>query len=192
VNWVSILGLLTLLGIAWGMSYYRRDVKLRPILWGLGLQFVLALIILREDVWSFFGMGLLGMLVILYLLDDGQEEGMPQWRKAVAVIAASLAVAALVSRLPAQFLLLGLGVLLVALLLNRRFGWAPSAQKFMSALLVILLVGWMVATNLHGQQAFQHFSTGAANFLNLSDYGARFLFGNLADTQYFFPGPDGG
>jgi CNT family concentrative nucleoside transporter len=174
------------------MSYYRRDVKLRPILWGLGLQFVLALIILREDVWSFVGMGMLGLLVILYLLDDKQEEGGLQWRKAVVVIAASLAVAALVLQLPAQFLLMGLGALLAALLLNRRFGLAPGAQRFMGALLVILLVGWMVASNLHGQRAFQYFSTGAANFLNLSDYGARFLFGNLADSQYFFPGPEGG
>ena len=192
MNWVSILGLLTLLGLAWAMSYYRRDVKLRPILWGLGLQFVLALIILREDVWSFVGMGLLGLLVILYLLDDRQEEGGLQWRKAVVVIAASLAVAALVLQLPAQFLLMGLGALLAALLLNRRFGLAPGAQRFMGALLVILLVGWMVASNLHGQRAFQYFSTGAANFLNLSDYGARFLFGNLADSQYFFPGQEGG
>ena len=192
MKWVSILGLLTLLGLAWAMSYYRRDVKLRPILWGLGLQFVLALIILREDVWSFVGMGLLGLLVILYLLDDRQEEGGLQWRKAVVVIAASLAVAALVLQLPAQFLLMGLGALLAALLLNRRFGLAPGAQRFMGALLVILLVGWMVASNLHGQRAFQYFSTGAANFLNLSDYGARFLFGNLADSQYFFPGQEGG
>jgi CNT family concentrative nucleoside transporter len=192
VNWVSILGLLTLLGLAWAMSYYRRDVKLRPILWGLGLQFILALIILREDVWSFVGMGLLGLLVILYLLDDKQEEGGLQWRRAVVVIAASLAVAALVLQFPAQFLLMGLGALLAALLLNRRFGLAPGAQRFMGALLVILLVGWMVASNLHGQRAFQYFSTGAANFLNLSDYGARFLFGNLADSQYFFPGQEGG
>ena len=192
MNWVSILGLLTLLGLAWAMSYYRRDVKLRPILWGLGLQFVLALIILREDVWSFVGMGMLGLLVILYLLDDRQEEGGLQWRKAVVVIAASLAVAALVLQLPAQFLLMGLGALLAALLLNRRFGLAPGAQRFMGALLVILFVGWMVASNLHGKRAFQYFSTGAANFLNLSDYGARFLFGNLADSQYFFPGPEGG
>ena len=120
MNWISILGLLTLLGLAWAMSYYRRDVKLRPILWGLGLQFVLALIILREDVWSFVGMGLLGLLVILYLLDERQEEGGVQWRKAVVVIAASLAVAALVLQLPTQFLLMGLAAVLAAWKLS---GW---------------------------------------------------------------------
>ena len=192
MNWVSILGLLALLGIAWGLSYYRRDVKLRPILWGLGLQFVLALIILRQDVWSFVGMGLLGLLVILYLLDDEQAKGGRRWSRAMAVVTASLAVGALSSQLAPQVLLMGLGALVLALGLNRRFAVVPGAQRFMGALLVVLLVGWMIATDLHGREAFQYFSTGAANFLNLSDYGARFLFGNLADTRYFFPGPEGG
>ena len=45
MNFVSILGLLTLLGLAWAMSYHRTKVSLRPIFWGLGLQFLLALII---------------------------------------------------------------------------------------------------------------------------------------------------
>jgi CNT family concentrative nucleoside transporter len=39
---VSILGLVVLLGIAWAMSYHRREVNIRPVLWGVGLQFVLA------------------------------------------------------------------------------------------------------------------------------------------------------
>ena len=75
MNWVSILGLVALLGIAWGMSYHRRDVKLRPILWGLGLQFVLALIILREDVWSCVGRACRGLLVIRYRRYDKREGG---------------------------------------------------------------------------------------------------------------------
>ncbi len=192
MNWVSILGLVALLGLAWCLSYHRREVKLRPILWGLGLQFVLALIILRQDIWSFVGMGLLGLLVILYLLDDKPPEGGRRWRQAAVVLPAGLAVGALAVQLSSQLLLMGLGALLVALLLNRRFELAPGAQRFMGALLVVLLVAWMVAKDLHGRQAFQYFSTGVANFLNLSDYGASFLFGNLADPQYFFPGPEGG
>jgi CNT family concentrative nucleoside transporter len=39
---------------------------------------------------------------------------------------------------------------------------------------------------------FQIFSAKVSAFLSLSDYGAKFLFGNLADPQYFFPGTDGG
>ena len=56
MNLISLLGMLALLALAWAMSYHRSKVTLRPILWGVGLQFVLALTILREDYWSFIGM----------------------------------------------------------------------------------------------------------------------------------------
>ena len=41
MNYISILGLLVLLGGAWLMSYHRSDVKLRPIIWGLVYNFYL-------------------------------------------------------------------------------------------------------------------------------------------------------
>jgi concentrative nucleoside transporter, CNT family len=44
---VSILGLGVLLLIAWGLSVDRRAVPFRLIAWGLGLQFVFAVFILR-------------------------------------------------------------------------------------------------------------------------------------------------
>ena len=43
-----------------------------------------------------------------------------------------------------------------------------------------------------GQVIFQNFSDKVAYFLSLSDYGALFLFGNLANGTYFFTGPDAG
>ena len=64
MNYISIIGLVALLVIAWGLSYHRRDVKLKPIAWGLGLQLLFAMIILREDMWSFIGMGILCLLLI--------------------------------------------------------------------------------------------------------------------------------
>jgi concentrative nucleoside transporter, CNT family len=51
----------------------------------------------------------------------------------------------------------------------------------------ILLLWWEP-----GRVAFSHFSSGVASFLALSDEGARFLFSNLANGAYFFPGPDAG
>ncbi len=49
-------------------------------------------------------------------------------------------------------------------------------------LLFGLLLLWWPA----GRAAFQVFSGGVANFLALADKGAAFLFGNLADAQFFF------
>jgi CNT family concentrative nucleoside transporter len=44
---LSLVGLLVFLGIAWALSTDRRAIQLRTILWGLGLQFTLALFVLR-------------------------------------------------------------------------------------------------------------------------------------------------
>src|SRR5512139_648913 len=46
----SLIGLLVFLGIAWALSTNRRIIRLRTILWGLGLQFALALFVLRVPV----------------------------------------------------------------------------------------------------------------------------------------------
>jgi len=68
MNLISLVGLVTLLGIAVALSYNFKQIKLRPILWGLSLQFIFALIILRDDYLSFTGMGILGLLLLTYLL----------------------------------------------------------------------------------------------------------------------------
>lgn len=44
---VSLLGLVTILLLAWGLSAQRRLFPWRTVLWGLGLQFTLALLILK-------------------------------------------------------------------------------------------------------------------------------------------------
>jgi CNT family concentrative nucleoside transporter len=53
-DWVlrltSLLGLAVMLGLAWGLSRHRRLFPWHTVLWGLGLQFVLAALILKTDV----------------------------------------------------------------------------------------------------------------------------------------------
>jgi CNT family concentrative nucleoside transporter len=44
---LSLLGLVALLGIAWALSTDRKAIRLRTVLWGIGLQFALALFVLR-------------------------------------------------------------------------------------------------------------------------------------------------
>jgi CNT family concentrative nucleoside transporter len=47
---MSLVGLLVFLGIAWALSTNRRAIRLRTILWGLGLQFALAVFVLKTPV----------------------------------------------------------------------------------------------------------------------------------------------
>jgi CNT family concentrative nucleoside transporter len=47
---LSLLGLLVFLGIAWALSTNRKAIRLRTILWGLGLQFALALFVLKTPI----------------------------------------------------------------------------------------------------------------------------------------------
>ena len=187
MNIVSILGLVVLLGLAWGMSYHRREVSLRPVLWGIGLQFVLALIILRRDYWSFVGMTILGLMIVLYLLEHPTEKSRPDRRHSLIVISATLAVGAGMSQAPVRWLVATLIVVLIAMVLNSRFRLAPRAQPYLGASLVIAGVASLVSGRIYGQDLFQSFSDRVSDFLSLSDYGAKFLFGNLADTQFFFP-----
>ena len=179
-----------LLGIAWAMSYHRREVNIRPVLWGVGLQFVLALIILRQDVWSFVGMILLGLLIVTYLLERQRVSLGGGWQWSAGLVPAALAIGYLLYLLPPRVQSIGLGVLVLLLLVNSKFRFSAAAQSYLAALFVILGVTWFITRGIHGQEIFQKFSTKVADFLNLSDYGARFLFGNLADGQYFFPGPE--
>jgi CNT family concentrative nucleoside transporter len=188
MRFIGVLGMLALLGLACALSYHRRDIRPRIVVWGLGLQILFAVIILRHDLWSFVGMGLLGALVATFVLlhDHAAADRSNQ------MLAVNLAVAAAIG---AGLALLGPGVVgassivvLLLLVANSRWRFAPRAQGPLGALLVATAVGWLVSSDLYGQIIFTTFSNKVAAFLSLSDYGARFLFGNLADSQYFFPG----
>jgi len=56
---MSLAGLLVFLGIAWALSTDRKAIRLRTVLWGLGLQFALAVFVLRtpfgQDAFAWVG-----------------------------------------------------------------------------------------------------------------------------------------
>lgn len=58
-RFISVLGMLVYVGISYAFSVHRKKVKWRPVLWGMGMQFVFALIILRTPqgftVFKFIG-----------------------------------------------------------------------------------------------------------------------------------------
>jgi len=64
-RFTGLLGIVTILGVAWVISAHRRDIKLRVLAWGLGLQFAFALLVLKTDFGKLFqaiGVGVNAML----------------------------------------------------------------------------------------------------------------------------------
>jgi len=188
----GLLGILALLGVAWAISYHKRSVPFRTVVWGLGLQVLFAVIILRKDAWSFIGMTVFGLLVLVYLLQTDHKKLGNGWLATAALAAAGIAVGAVfVTLLPSAipYVLAGVVVMVAA---NARFRVSQPAQRYLAALVVVLCVAFLISRGYYGEVVFGAFSEKVAAFLGLSDYGAKFLFGNLSDSRFFFPGSDAG
>jgi CNT family concentrative nucleoside transporter len=188
MRFIGVLGMLVLLGLAWAMSYHRRDVRLRIVFWGLGLQFLFAVIILRQDYWSFAGMGVLGLMVAVFVLRHDRANPERGAGAVAMMLAAACAIGVILGLLGSPVVGVVAVAAVVLLLVNSRLRLAPRLQAPLGILLIVATIAWLVAADLHGQIIFSALSDKVTAFLSLSDYGARFLFGNLADRQYFFPG----
>jgi CNT family concentrative nucleoside transporter len=53
-RFTGLLGLVAILAVAWLLSRHKRGIKLRILLWGLGLQFGFAIIVLKTSVGKLF------------------------------------------------------------------------------------------------------------------------------------------
>ena len=189
MNYISILGLLVLLGCAWLLSYHRSDVKLRPIIWGIGLQLLFGLIILREDMGSFIGMSLLSILIIIYIQQKDVESVGGGIKATLIIIISSLSVGYALLIFPSISKII-LIITTIFLILGSLLKGVREFQKISGTLFIISGTTMLITNGLYGKLIFQKFSDKIAYFLSLSDYGAQFLFGHLANGAYYFPGPD--
>ena len=189
MNYISILGLLVLLGGAWLLSYHRSDVKLRPIIWGIGLQLLFGLIILREDMGSFIGMSLLSILIIIYIQRKDVESVGGGIKATLIIIISSLSVGYALLIFPSISKII-LIITTIFLILGSLHKGVREFQKISGSLFIISGTTMLITNGLYGKLIFQKFSDKIAYFLSLSDYGAQFLFGHLANGAYYFPGPD--
>jgi len=172
------------------MSYHPRRVPVRTVIWGLGLQFVFALIILKEDNWSFYGMVVLAGLLVVYIMQEEQKRVLAGVGGVAGVLVSAAIIGGLAGWLAPAALSWLIGVVLIVAAIGGKVGVPTPIRHVCGALVVVFGTAWLIVNGIHGQTIFAAFSQKAADFLALSDYGARFLFGNLADGRHFFVGSD--
>ncbi|UCD38319.1 MAG: NupC/NupG family nucleoside CNT transporter [Fidelibacterota bacterium] len=185
---ISIAGMFVLLALAWGMSVDRRKVRLRPVAWGLALQFLFAVIILQENNWSFVGMGLLGLLVVLFVFQQDIKSAPHGNLHALLLMVGAVALGNLLVLLGSAVNLVWIMLLIILFLVINTWKLRKAVlSRYLGGALVVTLVASAVAYGQYGKVIFQSFSEKVADFLNLAYYGAAFLFGNLVNPEYFFP-----
>lgn len=185
---ISLLGLIVLLFIAWLISYHKDKVNLRTVIWGLLLQFLLAVIILQQSVISWIGMAIFALLLVFYVFREILKKAWPKTLWIIGIVLgsaiASFLLFMLMQIVPFVWLFL---VILLVMLVNKYLIKYENAKPYLNAILIIALFTAPVANGIYGKDVFQSFSDGVAKFLSMSLYGAEFLFGNLVKTEHFFP-----
>jgi CNT family concentrative nucleoside transporter len=72
-RFTGLLGLVVLLGIAWLFSSHKRAIKLRLIAWGLSLQFLFALLVLKTGFGHIFEIIGSGVNAMLAYTEEGSK-----------------------------------------------------------------------------------------------------------------------
>ncbi len=188
---VSLLGLLVLMGLAYLFSKDRSAVKPRTIIWGVGLQLTLAVIILSTGTVSFIGMSVLVFLITLYLFEvELQSIGGGPWAAGVLALVTGAAVVAGGYYLTPYWVTdVALGLAVLTVLIATPLGKSRLARDGFG-LVLLLGLGTMWNRGIDGVTFFKVLSDKVAAFLALSNEGAKFLFDNLAKSEHFFPDSD--
>src|SRR5438093_384394 len=72
-RFTGLMGLVVVLGVAYLLSSERRAIRLRILLWGLGLQFLFAVLVLRTDFGKLFQAIGAGVNAMLEYAEVGSE-----------------------------------------------------------------------------------------------------------------------
>lgn len=191
-NLISLGGMLALLACAWLLSYRKSNINFRQIGWGIGLQFLFATIVLKSNWVSFAGMSVLGALIVNYLFKDENILGISQrWLRLFLITLITVTVSALLylagKHSGASTLLLVITAAMLALITNGLLKFNSKLHPFFAAMLITAAIPFLILKDWYGQFLFSAFSGKVAYFLSMSDFGASFLFGNLADAKHYFP-----
>ena len=72
-RFTGFLGLAVILGVAWLFSTHKKQIKIRLILWGMGLQFAFAVLVLKTDFGKIFQAASTGVNAMLKFAEEGSK-----------------------------------------------------------------------------------------------------------------------
>lgn len=185
MRFMGIPGIITLLIIAFLLSNNKKRISPRIVFWGLSLQLLFAGMILGKGVISFISMAILIILILLFLnLDIIKGKGKLNDYIFLASLIITLVLVTLLKITGIAF-----WVITLLIILNSIFKKYLYQNQLISLLLIDGYI-WLIDNNITGDKIFSFISHKVEKFLSLSDYGAEFLFGNLAKREYFYPQSD--
>ena len=188
MRFTGVLGLLAILGIAFLFSNNRKAVRPRVIVWGMGLQLLFAVIILSESVLSWVGMLVFALLILLYLFEEKvmRVEG---WGRMLGPALIGLIASVSLTVVAYFFDRWGVAAYLLwpAVLIWLAFLFLKKNQylRYPFSLVMFIGLGMFVQRGIYGKIIFRELADKVDKFLKLTDLGSTFLFGNLANPDYF-------
>lgn len=190
MRFIGIIGIIVLLGIAYLLSNNRKKISSRVVIWGLLLQLLFAGIVLGSFTLSFLSMLIFLMLILLFIFKDYINTAptiQKQIKKAGIVIGFTL-ISVLAFYLVSKVGILGwiFGGTIVGIFLNAIFKKHLYQRYLVSGMLSSGFV-LLLTNSINGKEMLDFLSRQVEKFLRLADYGARFLFGNLAVDKFFGP-----
>ncbi len=187
MKFIGVVGLAVILGIAFLFSTNKKAIKLRVLIWGFGLQFLFATIILKESVVSWISMFLFAFLILLYVFKDKfpSEQAISAKMLPAALLLALSALGVAISFYLDRYNVAGpclWGMLLAFVLL--RLTKNPQYYRFLFAGAMLIALGMIIQRGIYGKAIFAALGDKVDRFLRLSDLGSVFLFGNLAKAEF--------
>ena len=72
-RFTGLLGIVAILAVAWLLSRHKRAIKLRILLWGLGLQFGFAVLVLKTSFGKVFQAASVAVAAMLGYSQAGKQ-----------------------------------------------------------------------------------------------------------------------
>ncbi|MGL5956065.1 MAG: NupC/NupG family nucleoside CNT transporter [Brevinema sp.] len=190
----ALFGLFVLLGITFLFSEHKKKISWGQVFWGVGVQFLLALTVLRTDIW-----GKIALLLILYSIyayniwcmnKDKQLSVMRTLSFLIFFIASVFALGFIEQQFGITYILYQICIVCIVLYLiakTMRLEFIPKYRygNIFGIIFIILSSGLVIGQNVTGADLIQSISAGITAFLNSNRAGGNFVFGQLMTANGF-------